>query len=169
MIKISLRFIERALFNFHVPFGLMKGRRRRIEILLGRIFLGEKFLRSRGIYFGKLKCGLGGGEIAFGLRDRGLKQGRIDLGDDLPGFHLRIKISEKFLNVTRDLATDLHVDDRIERTRRSNRLCNRAARDRGDLIIFRAAAPALPHHGSDNEQPNDQSDPRDKTFHLRGS
>jgi hypothetical protein len=27
----------------------------------------------------------------------------------------------------------------------------------------------LPHHGSDNEQPNDQSDPRDKTFHLRGS
>jgi hypothetical protein len=27
----------------------------------------------------------------------------------------------------------------------------------------------LPHYGSDNEQRDDQSDPRDKTFHLRGS
>jgi len=70
MVEISLRFIERTLFNFHVPFGLMKSRRSRIEILLGRIFLGEKFLRSRGIYSCELKCGLGGGEIAFGLRDR---------------------------------------------------------------------------------------------------
>jgi len=138
------------LFNFDVPFGLMKGRRRRIEILLGRIFLGEKFLRSRGIYFGKLKCGLGGGEIAFGLRDRGLKQGRIDLGNHLPGFNLRIEIGEQFRDVSRDLAAHLHVHDRIERTGCGYRLCNRAARDGGDLIIFRAAAPALPHQGSDN-------------------
>ena len=35
MIEVRFRFIERALFDFHVGFGLMQVRHRLIEILLG--------------------------------------------------------------------------------------------------------------------------------------
>ena len=39
MVEIGLRFIERALFDLYVPFGLVKRCRRLIEILLRRILL----------------------------------------------------------------------------------------------------------------------------------
>ena len=66
----------------------MKGSRRLIEILLRRIFLGKKFLGPRRVYFCELKRRLRGREIAFGLRDRCLKQSRINLRDGLASFHL---------------------------------------------------------------------------------
>ena len=47
MLEIGLRFIERALFDFHVGFGLMKGRRRLIDVSLRRSFLCKQFLCSR--------------------------------------------------------------------------------------------------------------------------
>ena len=169
MVKIGFRFIERALLDFHVGFCLMKVCHCLIQIGLRRSFPGKKFLGPRGIQFCELQRSLRISEIAFRLSDRCLKKRWIDLGHDLACFYLRIKIGEQLRDVPRNLAANLDVNDRIERARCGYCLCNRAACDSGDLIIFRAAAPALPHHGSDNEQPNDQSDPRDKSFHLCGS
>jgi hypothetical protein len=53
MIEIGLRFIERALFNFHIRFGLMQVRRRLIDVSLRRIFFREQFLDPRRIHFGQ--------------------------------------------------------------------------------------------------------------------
>ena len=169
MVKIGLRFVQRALFDFHVRFCLVKACHCLVQIGLGRGFSGEEFLCARGIYFGKLQRGLCVGQIAFCLSDCCLKKHRINLRDYLAGFYLGIKIDKQFCDVPRDLAAHLHVDDGIQRAGRGNRLRNRAARNGGDLIILSAPVAALPHHGSDNQQPNDQSDPRDKSFHLCGS
>ena len=51
MIEIGFRFIERALFDFHIGFGLMKVRRRLIDVSLRRIFFREQFLGPRRIHF----------------------------------------------------------------------------------------------------------------------
>ena len=141
----------------------------RLPVGLRRSFPGKKFLGPRGIQFCELQRSLRISEIAFRLSDRCLKKRWIDLGHDLACFYLRIKIGEQLRDVPRDLAAHLHVDDGIERARGGYCLCNRASRDGGNLIIASAAVAALPHHGSDNQQPDDQSDPRDKSFHLCGS
>ena len=67
-------------------------------------------------------------EIAFRLVHGRLVDGRIDLRDDLPGFHRRIEIDEQLLDVAGDLAADLHVDDRIQRARRGHGLASSAPR-----------------------------------------
>ena len=169
MLEVGPGFIQRALFDLHVRLGLMKGRHCLIDVSLRRSVLREQFLCPSRIYFCELKRGLGVRQISLRLGDSGLKKRWIDLGHDLACFYLRIKIGEQLRDVPRDLAAHLYVDDGIERARGGYCLCNRASRDGGNLIIASAAVAALPHHGSDNEQPNDQSDPRDKTFHLHGS
>ena len=71
----------------------------------------------------------------LGLRNARLENGGIDLGHDLPRLHRRIKIDEQLLNITGDLAADLHVDDRVESTGGGDRLRDCAPRDGGRLIF----------------------------------
>jgi hypothetical protein len=103
MIEIRFRFIERALFNFHIRFGLMQVRRRLIDVSLRRVFFREQFLDPRRIHFGQFQGCLGIRHIALGLRHSRLKQYRIDLCDNVTRFHPGIKIGEKFLNIPRNL------------------------------------------------------------------
>ena len=47
MIEVGFRFVERALFDFHIRLRLMETGRRLIDISLRRVFAGEELLRSR--------------------------------------------------------------------------------------------------------------------------
>ena len=142
MIEIGLRLIERALLDFHIGLGLMQRRRCRIEVGLRRTLFGHEPLDAIGIDARQLQRRLRAREIAFGLRHRRLKKGRIDLRNDLAGFHRRIIINEKFLNVTRDLAPNLHIHDRIQRASGGNGLRDRSARHGRRLKSSTAATPA---------------------------
>ena len=170
VVEIRFRLIERALFDFHVGFRLMKIRHGLIEVRLGGILLGKEILRAFRVYLRKLQRGLCVGQIAFGLSDRCLKERRIDLRDHLAGFHLRIKIGKQLCDIPRDLAAHLHVHDGIERARRGHCLCNRAARDSCGLIICSRRRCGI---GRTTEatmsSSDDEGDPREKTFHSSGS
>ena len=96
MVEIGFRFIERALFDFHIRFRLMQICHRLIEVGLRRIFFREQFLGPRRIKFRQFKRCLGIGQIALSLRHRRLKQDRIDLCDNIARFHLGIKIDKSF-------------------------------------------------------------------------
>jgi hypothetical protein len=165
MIEIGSRFIEGALLDFHVCFGLMQGCHCLVEIGLRGSLPGEKFLGASGIYFGKLERGPCVGQIALSLSNRCLKKRRVDLGDYLAGFHLGIKIYKQLCDISRNLASYLHINDRIERARRGNSLGNGAARNSCSLIICGTSLEALPKNSSDNQQPYNDCKPRDKTFH----
>ena len=106
----------------------MQRRRRLIEIGLRGILFRDQCLRSRRIDARQFQRGLRAGQIAFGLRHRRLKKRRIDLRDHLARLHLRIEVDEKFLDVARNLAADLHVDDRVQCAGRSDHLRDRAPR-----------------------------------------
>ena len=58
MLEIGPCFIERALLDFHVSFGLMQGCHCLVQIGLRGSFPGEKFLDASGIYFGEVERGL---------------------------------------------------------------------------------------------------------------
>lgn len=120
---------------------------------------------ASGIYFGKLESGLCVRQIAFSLSDGCLKKHWVDLGDHLAGFHLGIKIHQQFCDISRNLAPDLHINDRIERARRGNSLGNGAARNSCSLIICGTSLAALPKSSSDNQQSYNDGNPKDKTFH----
>ena len=138
MVEIGFRFFQRALFDFHIRFRLMQSGHRLIEIGLRGILFRDQLLRPRLIDFrasSSAACALR--QIAFGLRHRRLKKGRIDLRDNLARFHLRIKIDEKFLDVTRNLTADLHVHDRVQRAGGGHGLRDRTARHRRRLKLSR--------------------------------
>ena len=99
MLQVSLRLVESALLDFHVGLRLMKIRYCLVEVRLGGGLPGKKFLDARGVHFRELERGLRAGQIAFGLRDRSLKQYGIDLRNQLARFHVRIKIHEQLLDV----------------------------------------------------------------------
>ena len=99
MIKIRFGFVQRALFDFHVRFRLMKICHRLIKICLRGCFPGEKVLGTRGVHFRELQRGLRAGQVALSLSDRCLKEGRIDLRDHLAGFDLGIKIDKQLCDV----------------------------------------------------------------------
>ena len=122
----------------------MKICQRLVQIRLRGGFPGKQLLRAHCVQFGQLQCSLRAGKIAFGLSDRGLKKGRINLRHDLAGFHLRIKIREQLRDVPRDLAAYLYVDHGIECAGCGNRLRNWPARNRCSLIISSATVAALP-------------------------
>ena len=146
----------------------MKIGNRLIDISLRRSLLREQFLGTGCVHFREFERSLRVGQVAFRLRDRGLKKSRIDLRDHLASFHLRIKIHEQLRDISRDLTAHLHVDHGIQRAGRSNGLGNGAARYRCGLIICSASVPALPDDKRDNEQPSDEREPGKKTFHASG-
>ena len=114
MLEIGFCFIERALFDLHVRLRLMKICYRLIEILLCRIFLREQGSGTRSIQLRQLQRRLCAGHITFRLRDRCLKQHRIDLGNDLTCFHLGIKIDKQLRDIAGNLASNLDVNDGIQ-------------------------------------------------------
>ena len=118
MIKIYLRLLQRTFLNRDHRFRLMKRGNGLIEFGLGGILFRDQFLGSLRGDARQLKGSACAGEVAFGLRNARLENGGIDLSHHLPRLHRRIEIDEQFLNITRDLAADLHVDDRVEVNRR---------------------------------------------------
>jgi len=86
----------------------------------------------------------------LGLGDSGLKKRRINLRYYLAGFDLRIKIHEQLRDVPRDLAANLHVDHRIERARRGNRLSDAAAGYFCRLIIRSASIAEMANNDCNN-------------------
>jgi hypothetical protein len=83
-----------------------------------------------------------------------LENGGIDLGDTCPRLHRRIEIDEQFLNVTRDLAADLHVDNRVEGTGGCDRLRDCAPRHDGRLIFGLTISPQRRNEKSANMTSN---------------
>ena len=88
MIKIGLRFVQRALFDFHIGLGLMQIRHRLIEVCLRRRFSGKEVLSALRVQPRQLERSLGAGDVAFGLSHGGLEKRRIDLRHYLAGFDL---------------------------------------------------------------------------------
>ena len=114
MIKIDPRFLQRTFLDRDHRFRLMERGDGLIEFRLGGILFRDQFLGSLRGDARQLEGGARVGQVAFGLRNARLENGGIDLGDHLPRLHRRIEIDEQFLNVTRNLAADLHVDHRVE-------------------------------------------------------
>ena len=159
MVQISLHFIKRALFDFHIGFRLMKSSDCLVDIRLRGIFVGEELLCARRADLREFESRLRAGHIALSLSDRRLKQDRIYLSDDIAGFHLGIKIDKELLNVPRNLAAHLHVNDRVKRTRGGDGLGDRPAGDNHSLESLPGAAPALAqeqpgenHHDDSNHE-----------------
>ena len=114
-----------------------------VEVGLGRGVLGHEFLFSGGGELRQFERGPGVGELAFHLVDDRPVGRRIELRDDLPGFHRRIKVGEKFLNDARNLATHGDVNHRIERAAGGDDLRHRAAGHGGRLILRGVSVPAV--------------------------
>jgi hypothetical protein len=130
-----------------------------IDVSWRRSLLREQFLGAGCVHFRQFQRSLRVGQVAFRLRDRGLKKRRIDLRDHLSSFHLRIKIHEQLRDISRDLTAHLHVDHGIQPAGRSDGLGDGAARYCCGLIICSAAVPALPDDKRENEQPGDEGEP----------
>ena len=109
MIKIDPRFLQRTFLDRDHRFRLMERGDGLIEFRLGGILFRDQFLGSLRGDACQLEGGACVGQVAFGLRNARLENGGIDLGDHLPRLHRRIEIDEQFLNVTRNLAANLHV------------------------------------------------------------
>ena len=165
MLEVGPGFIQRALFDLHVRLGLMKGRHCLIDVSLRRSLLRKQFLCPFAVHSRELERGLGVCQISLRLSDGGLKKSRIDLGDHLARFHLRIKIRKQFCDISRNLAAYLHINDWIERACGRDSLGDGAARDHRSLIICRASVATLTENGRDNQQRNNDGKPGDKTFH----
>jgi hypothetical protein len=88
VLKISLCFVQRTLFDFQIGLGLMQIRHRLIEVCLRRRFSGKEVLSALRIQPRQLERSLCAGDVAFGLSHGGLEKGRIDLRHHLAGFDL---------------------------------------------------------------------------------
>ena len=150
MVEVGPCFIECALLDFNAGFCRMQICHCLIQIGLRGSFSGKKVLCARCIHLRKLQPCLRTCHVAFRLSDSCLKQHGIDLSDDLAGFYLRIKIHKQFRDISRNLAADLDVDDRIECTRCRNRLGNGTACDRCGLIVCSAAVATLADNRCNN-------------------
>ena len=113
MVEVRFHFLERAFLDLHVRFRLVQVRGRLVEIRLRGILFRDQRPGASFIELRELQGGVRIGEIAFRLVHARLENHRVDLRDDLPGFHDRIKIDEQLLDVPRHLAAYLDVLDRI--------------------------------------------------------
>ena len=164
MIEIDLRLLQRAFLDLHVRLRLMKIGHRLVEIGLRGVLFRDQVFGSLGIDSRQFEGGVRIGEVAFRLRDAGLENGRIDLRDHLARLHRRIKIGEQLLDVTRNLAADLHVHDRIERAGGRDRLRDRAARH-GRGLIFHSAGLVPPPEEEQGSHDQDCGDNEGGSLH----
>jgi hypothetical protein len=131
--------------------------------------LGHQRLSAGRIQLRQLERSLRIRQLAFRLIDVGLENDRIDLGDHLPRFHDRIKIREELLDIPRDLAANLDILHRIQCACRSDRLRNRAARNRHGLEVLARTAVTLAKREPNQDERHDGSDDWDGSFIHFGS
>ena len=112
LLEVRLRKLQRALVRFHCGRGLVHGGHRLVEARLRRAVLGAQILRPFQLDLRQRQRRLGICQRSLGLGDGRLENRGIDLGDHLPGFHLRIPVGIELLDVAGNLAAYLHVDHR---------------------------------------------------------
>ena len=167
MIEIDLRFLQGAFLDFQLRFRLMERRLRLVEFGLRRVLFRDQFLHSPLGELREFERGPGVGDIAFGLRHARLENRRIDLCHYLSRLHRRIKIDKKLLDVSGNLAADLHVHDRVERAGGGDRLCDRAACDGGGLVFSRAVSTAAPETEKRQQDDKRRGGNEDDSFHEK--
>ena len=122
-------------------------------------------LNPGGINLGQFQGCLSIRHVTLGLSHRSLKEHWVDLGDDLACLHLGIKIGEKLLDITRDLAAYLDIDHRIERAGRGHKLRDRPARHIRGQISRDAALRASANDEQNDEEGDDDDADREKALH----
>jgi hypothetical protein len=167
MFEIDLGFLERAFLDLYLRFGLVESRLCLIQLGLRRVLLLYQFLHPLFGDAGELERSPGVVEIPLRLNHIRLENRRIDLRHNLPRFDRRIKIYEQFQDIARNLASDLHVDDRVESSRRCNRLGDIAARHGRGLIGSTAVPGTAPKTEDKEKNENDCGDDDEGAFHEK--
>src|SRR5262249_51252074 len=94
---------------------------------------------------------------------------RIDLRDQVPLFHWAVEVDVDLLNAPRDLTTDLHGDERLQRARRGDapddlaRLDRRRFEDDLRRLVRLRVAPITDARARQHEDRQSPAEPASKT------
>ena len=137
--EIRLRALQRRFLDHHRRLRLRQFRRGLVQIQLGgRLERHQDFLPLQ-ILMLQRHIGPGAGQIAFGLPQRRLVNGRINLGHQRPLFHRGIEIRVQRGNFTGHLTAHIHADHGAQRAAGRGALDNGSPGGRHRFVTGRAA------------------------------